>query len=541
MMKERPFTVWGSGWRICGSRSIMTMLLILSHLLTVNVANRTFGYSHAEFKWHLLFFYICVPNYGSRILKHSEVTVTSKSDSHLITFYSTEALPVKRNLTVIFILLSLLLAACGNANPSTTAAVPDDTTNNAADSNNGIVNTSAQSDVAVQEGVGETAVTEEIVTTQTYIDLYERLNLSVVNIRIVSEGTEFNLTPFEIVPPDPDDRIDPNDPDFELPEGFPELPEGFDPNEPVPQQSQGSGFVYDKEGHIITNNHVVADAIRVTVVFSDDSEAEAEIVGTDPGSDLAVIKVDVDPDRLFPVTIGDSDQLQVGQLVATIGNPFGLSGSMSTGIVSGLGRLLPGGAAAPGGQRFNIPDIIQTDAAVNPGNSGGPLLNLSGEVIGVNTAIQTNGNTFGVTPSFGGISYVVPSNIVTQVVPQLIENGEIVYPWLGISGTTLDDDLALAMDLPAEQGGVLIFSVVEDSPAAEAGLRGSEEQIQIDGLTAFIGGDVIVQMNDEPINDFDDLLAYIVRQTSVGQTVTLQILRDGDLQEVELTLEARPE
>jgi S1-C subfamily serine protease len=300
--------------------------------------------------------------------------------------------------------------------------------------------------------------------------------------------------------------------------------------------------VYDKEGHIITNNHVVADALRITVVFSDDTEADAEIVGTDPGSDLAVIKVDVDPDRLHPVTIGDSDSLQVGQLVATIGNPFGLSGSMSTGIISGLGRLLEAGAAAPGGGRFNIPEIIQTDAAVNPGNSGGPLLNLSGEVIGVNTAIQTNGATaFGTTPTFGGISYVVPSNIVTQVVPQLIENGEIAYPWLGISGTTLIDDLAQAMDLPVEQNGVLIYDVLEDGPAGEAGLRGGDEQIVIDGISYFIGGDIIVQMNDEPINDFDDLLTYIVRRTSVGQDVTLQILRDGELETIELTLQARPE
>jgi S1-C subfamily serine protease len=202
---------------------------------------------------------------------------------------------------------------------------------------------------------------------------------------------------------------------------------------------------------------------------------------------------------------------------------------------------LAAGAAAPGGQRFNIPDIIQTDTAINPGNSGGPLLNLSGEVIGVNTAIQTNGNTFGVTPSFGGISYVVPSNIVTQVVPQLIENGEIAYPWLGISGTTLSSDLAQAMDLPADQRGVLVFGVIDDSPAAEAGLRGSEDQVNIDGFTALVGGDIIVQMNDDLINNFDELLTYIVRQTSVGQTVTLQILRDGELETVELTLQARPE
>jgi S1-C subfamily serine protease len=398
------------------------------------------------------------------------------------------------------------------------------------------VQTSAQTDAAAQD----IPVTEEIVTTQTYIDLYNRLNDSVVNIQVVSEGSQFDINQFQIIP-DPDNP--PDNQDEDLPEGFPELPDDFHEDlETIPQQSQGSGFVYDKEGHIITNNHVVANAVRITVVFADDTEAEAEIVGTDPGSDLAVIKVDVDPNRLHPVTIGNSDDLQVGQLVATIGNPFGLTGSMSTGIVSGLGRLLAAGAVAPGGARFNIPDIIQTDAAVNPGNSGGPLLNLSGEVIGVNTAIQTNGNTaFGTTPTFGGISYVVPSNIVTQVVPQLIENGEIAYPWLGISGTTLTDDLAQAMDLPVGQNGVLVIEVIEDGPAADADLRGSEDQVTIDGFNAFVGGDVIVQMNDEPINDFDDLLTYIVRRTSVGQDVTLQILRDGELESVEVTLQARPE
>lgn len=442
----------------------------------------------------------------------------------------------KIHMLTIVALFGLLLAACGNATTPTTAdtaAAAITTDETAGTTDNGIVNTSAQTSVVTQD----TPVTEEIVTTQTYIDLYNQLNDSVVNIQVVSEGTQLGNIPLEIVP-------NPDDPDApELPEGFPDLPDDFHQDlEPIPQQAQGSGFVYDKEGHIITNNHVVADAVRITVIFADDTEAEAEIVGTDPGSDLAVIKVDVEPDRLHPVVIGNSDNLQVGQLVATIGNPFGLSGSMSTGIISGLGRLLPGGAAAPGGQRFNIPDIIQTDAAVNPGNSGGPLLNLSGEVIGVNTAIQTNGATaFGATPTFGGISYVVPANIVTQVVPQLIENGEISYPWLGISGTTLGDDLAQAMDLPIEQNGVLVIDVIEDSPAEEAGLRGSEDRVTIDGFNAFVGGDVIVQMNDQPINDFDDLLAYIVRRTSVGQTVTLQILRDGELETVEVTLQARPE
>lgn len=430
-------------------------------------------------------------------------------------------------LLAILSLLGLLLVACGSATASTDSesntAVAEDTNS----TDEGIVNTAAQTSVVV----AETAVGEEIVTTQTYIELYDQLNRSVVNIQVIAEGTAFNLDQFEIIP----DPSNPDDDELELPDDF------HQELESIPQQSQGSGFVYDNNGHIITNNHVVANAIHITVIFSDDTEAEAEIVGTDPGSDLAVIKVDVDADRLFPVSIGDSDSLQVGQLVATIGNPFGLSGSMSTGIISGLGRLLPGGAAAPGGQRFNIPDIIQTDAAVNPGNSGGPLLNLSGEVIGVNTAIQTNGNTFGVTPSFGGISYVVPSNIVSQVVPQLIENGEIAYPWLGISGTTLDDDLARAMELPVEQNGVLVFQVIADSPADAAGLQGSEEQIQINGFNALIGGDIITKMNDEIIGDFDDLLAYIVRRTSVGQTVTLEIIRDGEPQTVEVTLQARPE
>lgn len=432
-------------------------------------------------------------------------------------------------------LFGLMLAACGGAptatETDTDTAVSSETTDETASSESGIVNTSAQSDVAVEEVAQD--VTADIVTTQTYIDLYNQLNDSVVNIQVLAEGNSaFAMPEIEIIP-DPDN---PDDEPFELPDDF------HQEIEDIPQEGQGSGFVYDKEGHIITNNHVVVNAIRVTVVFSDDTEAEAEVVGTDPGSDLAVLKVDVDPDRLQPVTIGNSDNLQVGQLVAAIGNPYGLAGSMSTGIISGLGRSLPSSASAPNGGVFTIPEIIQTDTAINPGNSGGPLLNLSGEVIGVNTAIQTNGNIgFGATPAFGGISYVVPSNIVTQVVPQLIEDGEISYPWLGIAGTTLDDDLARAMDLPVEQNGVLVFQVIEDSPADEAGLQASEEQVTINGAPALVGGDIITKMGDEIINDFDDLLTYIVRRTSVGQTVTLEIIRDGETQTVDVTLQARPE
>ncbi|HEX6386516.1 MAG TPA: trypsin-like peptidase domain-containing protein [Anaerolineae bacterium] len=376
---------------------------------------------------------------------------------------------------------------------------------------------------AEDEDVPAVDTSNFLLEEQTLIDLYERLNPSVVNIRVIVESAAVTV---------PEDEQQPFPPLPEIP-GFPELPQ-IEPVPPGPQGGVGSGFVYDKEGHIITDNHVVANASRIVVTFADESEAEATLVGADPDSDLAVIQVDVDPDRLVPVTLGDSDALRVGQFVVAIGNPFGLEGSMTTGIISGLGRLLPAGAQTPGGPRFSIPEIIQTDAAVNPGNSGGPLLNMQGEVIGVNTAIESP------IRAFGGIGYAVPSNTVTQVVPELIETGRVEHPWLGIAGTTLSLELAQAMELESDQRGVLVIEVVEDSPAGEAGLQGSDTQKTIDGLPAQIGGDVIVQIDDQPVADFDDLLTYIVRETEVGDTVTLTILRDGELQAVELTLEARP-
>ncbi|MCA9929785.1 MAG: trypsin-like peptidase domain-containing protein [Anaerolineales bacterium] len=415
-------------------------------------------------------------------------------------------------LSGIFIVLIFLLVGCG---PALTSELD------------------GGDDVVVDETVAlveETAVSPapsqtiqadgNAVTENTYIDIYERLNPAVVNIRVVSLGTVVEINPDNL----PDDH--PNIPNF----NFPDL----DQLEPIPQSGLGSGFVYDKDGHIVTNNHVVANAERIVVTFADDTEVEATLVGTDPGSDLAVIQVDVDASQLVPVTLGDSDALKVGQLVAAIGNPFGLDGSMSTGIVSGLGRLLGSTARTPSGDQFSIPNIVQTDTAINPGNSGGPLLNLAGEVIGVNTAIES------AQGQFGGIGYAVPSNTVAQVVPQLIENGRIETPWLGISGQTLTNDLAVAMDLDAEQDGVLVVDVLSDSPAAKAALAGSDETVDIDGFSADIGGDVIVQIDDQPIHEFDDLLGYIVTETAVDDTVTLQVLRDGELITVDVTMEARP-
>jgi 2-alkenal reductase len=286
---------------------------------------------------------------------------------------------------------------------------------------------------------------------------------------------------------------------------------------------QGSGFVYNEDGYIVTNNHVVEGARRIVVTLSDDTQLPARLIGTDPDSDLAVIKVDAGLGELTTVPLADSEALKVGQIVIAIGNPFGLENSMTTGIVSGLGRLLPS-AEAPNGSSYNIPDIIQTDAAINPGNSGGPLLDLFGNVIGVNSAIASP------VRGSSGVGYAIPANIVDVVVPQLIQSGQVAHPWLGIAGGSLTADIAEALGLDRDQRGVLVNSVTANGPAAIAGLRGSTGQ----------GGDIIMGIEDLTVEEFDDLLGYIVQHTQVGQTVTLRIMRDGRSQNVPLTLQARP-
>jgi 2-alkenal reductase len=458
---------------------------------------------------------------------------------------------LKQLLSKQFVILVavLLLAACGPANDAAQSTIANlaengQQTESAQESNP--VNVSAPVNTQVQVPDTAVAANDDIVTQQTYISLYERVNPAVVNIQVLGSSEPIVFEGEELPEDLPEGHPDVNpDEEEEMPFEFPfELPDGFTiPENPddfqMPSGGQGSGFVYDAAGHIITNNHVVQGAEKITVFFPDGTETSATIVGTDPASDIAVIKVDPAVVELHPVVLGDSDSLKVGQLVAAIGNPLGLDGSMSTGIISGLGRLLPGGAAAPNGQRFNIPNIIQTDTAINPGNSGGPLLNLRGEVIGVNTAIETS-NPFGMTPSFGGIGYVVPSNIVQRVVPQLIENGEIAHPWLGVAGGDLTGVLAEAMGLDINQDGVIVSDVVPNGPAAKAGLQGSDEEVTIDGFPAVVGGDIIIQINDQPVTEFDDLLGYLVTQTAVNDTVTLTILRDGETMTVEVTLEARP-
>ncbi|MGH2536315.1 MAG: trypsin-like peptidase domain-containing protein [Candidatus Promineifilaceae bacterium] len=298
---------------------------------------------------------------------------------------------------------------------------------------------------------------------------------------------------------------------------------------------QGSGFVWDSQGHIVTNNHVVAGAEAITVIFSDDSRADAELVGADPASDLAVLRVDVPADRLRPVTLADSTSLRVGQVAIAIGNPFGQEGTMTIGIISALGRMLPVEGDSPFAPSYNIPDVIQTDAAINPGNSGGVLLNDQGQVIGVTTAIISPSR------SSSGIGLAIPAAIVERVAPALIRDGEYAHPYIGISGGTLTPELAEAMGLPADQRGALVAEVSPDSPAAAAGLQGSGEEAEIDGQPVQVGGDVIVAVDDAPIESMDDLIVHLARHTQVGQTVELTVLRDGEQQILSLTLAARPE
>jgi S1-C subfamily serine protease len=298
----------------------------------------------------------------------------------------------------------------------------------------------------------------------------------------------------------------------------------------TPVGAAGSGFVIDDSGHIVTNNHVVGDAQNVVVVFYNGFEERAEIVGTDPDSDLAVIKVAELPEGVHPLAIGDSDTVKTGDMVVAIGNPFSQSSSMSMGIVSATGRAIPSGATP-----FNIPQAIQTDAAINPGNSGGPLINMDGEVIGVNAQIATGG---GVSAN-AGVGFSIPSNVVRRVVPVLIQDGSYQWPWLGVSGGDVSIYLQEADNLPSQQGAY-IASVEPGGPADKAGLQGSTTETQIDGIDLPTGGDVVTEVDGLPVENFNDLLVEVASRQP-GDTMTLTLLHNGQTEEVDVTLEPRPE
>ncbi len=306
------------------------------------------------------------------------------------------------------------------------------------------------------------------------------------------------------------------------------------PQQLQPQSALGSGFVWDTQGHIVTNNHVIDGATSITVTFPDGTTAAAQVVGADPAADLAVIQVNLPASQLHPVQIADSTQVKVGQFAIAIGNPYGEENTMTTGIISALGRSLPSNDATVQGPTYTIPDVIQTDAPINPGNSGGVLLNADGKVVGVTAAIESGSG------ASAGIGFAIPSAILQKVIPALITAGHYDHPYIGISGTTLNTALAQAMNLKADQRGALVASIMPGSPAAKAGLLGSMQDTTIDGLPASIGGDVITAIDGQSVKSFDDLVAYLARSTDINQTVTLTILRDGKAQTVKVTLLARP-
>lgn len=295
---------------------------------------------------------------------------------------------------------------------------------------------------------------------------------------------------------------------------------------------QGSGFVVDKEGHIVTNYHVVEDATTIEVHFQSGLKVYGEVVGVDLDSDIAVIKVDVDPDELIPLTIGDSDQVYVGQTVVAIGNPYGLSGTMTVGIVSARGRTLDSIRQTTDGTYFSAGDLIQTDATINPGNSGGPLLNLNGEVIGINRAIQTNGTTITGATSNTGIGFAVSSNILSLVLPSLVNGETYEYPYLGLSAMS-SMNLTQAEYLNLSQAtGAYVLEVVPGGPADQAGLLAGDQPTEVQGL--YSGGDLIVAADGQEVLAFSDMLNYMMLHKHPGDTMDITVLRDG--QEITLTV-----
>jgi 2-alkenal reductase len=413
--------------------------------------------------------------------------IYKKRRKEMVTRYSKTLIPV-------FLLLAALLAGCGGGFSLEPLAEPADqalTTAPVVESqvDNQVVESPAEDQPVLFQAQPPLQADGLVEALQaTYEQVYQQVSPSVVNIQVSAAS-------------------------FQGQEG-----------------GLGSGFVWDTQGHIVTNNHVVEGASQIEVTFMNGETVDAELVGADPDADLAVIQVDGPETTLQPVTLADSSQVQVGQIAIAIGNPYGLSGTMTEGIVSGVARSLPvrSGEAFSGGS-YTIPDIIQTNAAINPGNSGGVLVDIQGQVIGVTTAIRSTTN------SNSGIGFVVPANIVMRVVPALISTGSYQHPRMGISGLTLTRDLAEAMNLPAGQKGVAVMVVSPNSPAANAGLQGSPTQ-----QSGVAGGDVITAIDGQAVDSFEDLTSYLFNNTQVGQTVTLTLLRQGQEQTVELTLGVLP-
>ncbi len=302
----------------------------------------------------------------------------------------------------------------------------------------------------------------------------------------------------------------------------------------IPQNNValGSGFVYDREGRIITNYHVVSDVDEVDVKFVDGDTFTAKVIGKDPYSDIGILQITDSAyfdKNVAPLKIANSSEIEVGEKIIAIGNPFGLSGSLTTGVVSQIGRLLPNDVTG-----YSIANTIQTDAAINPGNSGGPLLNMEGEVVGMNTAIFSN------TGVYSGVGFAIPSNMLLKEIPVLIEKGSYVHPWLGFTARDVSPDIAESLGLPRNFRGAAIVSVVENSPADKAGIEGQVIRENFVGNEEIRSGDIITKIDNQPVKSMDDVISYLEVSKKVGDKVTLTVNREGKSIEVPITLEERP-
>ena len=403
-----------------------------------------------------------------------------------------------RYAVLILLMVGLFLVACaGAATTDQSKADPP-----SAEPANGPVSQELPAALIVADAAAIVAAHEQVL-----IGIYDRLLPSVVEIRASRK--------------------------LSLPEELPSLPSipGF-PEDRLPfERSGGSGFVWDDRGHIVTNHHVVDGADRLTVIFSDGTERQAEVLGTDPDSDLAVLKLeDLDGLTMPSASLGDSGAVRPGQLAVAIGSPFGQEFTITSGIISAVGRTIRSGFS-----QFSIPEVIQTDAPINPGNSGGPLLDRNGHVIGVNTQIMSRSG------ANSGIGFAVPINTAKRVIPELIENGQYQYAWLGISGTSLRPDVAELMDLPRDTRGTLVIDVISDGPAEAAGLLGSDRSQQVEGLDLRLGGDIIVGIDGTPVRTIDDLIAYLVDNTRPEDESVLEVIREnGSRETIQVTLDRRP-
>jgi S1-C subfamily serine protease len=295
---------------------------------------------------------------------------------------------------------------------------------------------------------------------------------------------------------------------------------------PVPREGAGSGSIIDSHGHILTNHHVIRDSSSLEVTLSDGSKWKARFVGADPGNDLAVIKIDAPEERLTVIPTGDSSELKVGQKVLAIGNPFGLGQTLTTGVISSLGRSIRSE------QGSVIEDVIQTDAAINPGNSGGPLLDSAGRIIGINSAIISP------TGASVGIGFAIPVNTAKRILPELIQKGYVSYPWIGASVFPLIPEFAKFLGLKVERGA-MIMEIVRGGPADRAGLRGGDKRVQVGNTLLLVGGDVITEFEGQKVNSSDELIR-LIRAHRPGDKVALKLFRNGKSMTVNVTLGERP-